>query len=954
MRTRGDTTTAASSADPAGQLLVARTPMAFRPVPGGFETWATGRGIVEVSGTELLVLASWTRPRSRTDHRPQYDAWPAAWRPSPRVAEAAIARTLELGILEAASGSAGTRVRDAEERQRREGMQRTRRLVSQMERAVAERGDRRRARGDERTPVLTVQHPRYVPNLALGMILSYAARHEGGRLTDRYDLEPNWLVAPATIAELLDERGPGVFLFSNYVWSLRQSLAMSRRIKELSPDSITIHGGPATPRYAGDAEQFLLDHPHVDIIIRNEGEVATAEVLAALDGRLEGGSGRFAALADVPGLCFRLDGQVVRTPDRDRLADLSILPSPYLDGTFEDYEGTMPAMAIVETVRGCPYGCTFCDWGSDTKSRLRKFPLDRVFAEIEWAARNQVEWLFLADANFGILPRDVEIAEHVASLRRLHGFPREFSASYAKNTGKHLRQIISILARAGLTNNGALALQSTDDGTLDAVERSNIRVEKYLELADTFRKERLPLYTELMLGLPGATVESFRDDLQFVCDQEVVARIHRTELLVNSPMNDPAYRERWQIRTGAGHPAEMVVDPTRDSLLVSTSSYTEDDLEEMLRMRLVFRVLQNNSVLRHVTRFVRHETGLSEVEVHDRIDAVVRADQEAFPSVAWVLDSFLDFTYPPLDWSLFFAEVRELVVRHLGVEPSSALDVVLAVQQAVLPGPDRRFPDLLSLQHDYAAWYAAVVQAKGHGSDWRRRVPPLASYGPALFEIDDPDDICGRMLGANLHNPVEIGWELASAVSARRVGRGRLACRRWCRRGGRSEPEVDEGLARRPGVHDDPEHHHRVAHAPEHGQGIDRAAAGLSLTLTGVEQEYRHDADGQHPRHLADDRAPVEAEEHAIGVEGPPHRVAADPGQGQHQHDVDVEELARPLHRRVAPAPSVGGTGARAGAAVPLAAPPPRPTSPAAAGPAGRGAGRGDGPRCASAPPVRG
>ena len=47
-------------------------------------------------------------------------------------------------------------------------------------------------------------------------------------------------------------------------------------------------------------------------------------------------------------------------------------------------------MAILETNRGCPYGCTFCDWGSATLSRIRKFDLDRVFAELEWCAQHEV------------------------------------------------------------------------------------------------------------------------------------------------------------------------------------------------------------------------------------------------------------------------------------------------------------------------------------------------------------------------------------------------------------------------------------------------------------------------------------------------------------------------------------------------------------------------------------
>ncbi len=51
-------------------------------------------------------------------------------------------------------------------------------------------------------------------------------------------------------------------------------------IKQLSPDSITIHGGPSTPKYEVDAEQFFVDNPHVDVAVRGEGEETFSCVLA--------------------------------------------------------------------------------------------------------------------------------------------------------------------------------------------------------------------------------------------------------------------------------------------------------------------------------------------------------------------------------------------------------------------------------------------------------------------------------------------------------------------------------------------------------------------------------------------------------------------------------------------------------------------------------------------------
>ncbi len=78
-------------------------------------------------------------------------------------------------------------------------------------------------------------------------------------------------------------------------------------------------------------------------------------------------------LATVPGIGYRDRTGVHRTENRDRIADLDILPSPFLSGLFRPFEEVPDVFVTIETNRGCPYGCTFCDWGSATASRIRQF-----------------------------------------------------------------------------------------------------------------------------------------------------------------------------------------------------------------------------------------------------------------------------------------------------------------------------------------------------------------------------------------------------------------------------------------------------------------------------------------------------------------------------------------------------------------------------------------------------
>jgi radical SAM superfamily enzyme YgiQ (UPF0313 family) len=613
--------------------------------------------------------------------------------------------------------------------------------------------EREQRTGTTRTDVITAHFDRSTPPLSLGMLVASARVFEGGRLDDLYHFRPAWIFEPEHIAP--ESAGPAVYLFSHYLWSKRQNLEFAAKVKERNPLAITIHGGPNVPKYEGDVEEYFRLHPFVDITARGEGEVTLSEVLAALAPSLQEGRADLSALADVAGIFYRDGDRVVRTADRDRITDLDTIPSPYLTGEFDTFAEGGHRIAVMETNRGCPYGCTFCDWGSATSSRIRKFSLDRVFAEIEWCAAHRVHSIDFADANFGIFERDVEIARKVAEMKSTTGYPRQLHFNFAKNTVKHLKQIIEIFVEAGILAYGQLSLQSMDADTLSTIRRSNIKLDKYEELAGEFHQAGLPLYVELMMGLPGATVPSFLNDLQECIDREVNVKIYPTELLVNSPMNDPAYREEHGIQIKHGN------------LLTAAASYTRQDYEEMVQIRRVFYLVEKLGVLRHVSRYLRQEMGVREIDFIERLRRDVREDQDRWPTMAFTLHALPDFTVPPGSWRLFYDELRDYVVDVLGVK-DEALETVLAVQHALIPARGREFPDTHELAHDYAGWHQAVIAAKdaGHFADWPSEVPPLRDFGPAAFTVEDPLHVSEACMGSpiTLGFDVEAEWELESPV----------------------------------------------------------------------------------------------------------------------------------------------------------------------------------------------
>ena len=72
-------------------------------------------------------------------------------------------------------------------------------------------------------------------------------------------------------------------------------------------------------------------------------------------------------------------------------------------------------------------------WGSATNSKVARMNLDRLH-ELDWFSKNKIEFIFCCDANFGMLPRDFEIALKAAENKKIWLSPCFVSTKYKKCT----------------------------------------------------------------------------------------------------------------------------------------------------------------------------------------------------------------------------------------------------------------------------------------------------------------------------------------------------------------------------------------------------------------------------------------------------------------------------------------------------------------------------------------
>ncbi len=395
-----------------------------------------------------------------------------------------------------------------------------------------------------------------------------------------------------------------VILFSAYVWNEKISLAIAKKLKNEDPNKFIVFGGPSVPdnRY-GKAEKFLRDNNFIDVIVHQEGERSILKLLDEFPNN---------NLHDTPNISYLdKENNYCNVPNLPRLKDFEKVPSPYLTGIFDKIIKDNPNekwLASWETNRGCPFSCTYCDWGSATNSKVSRMHLDRVYAELDWFSKNKVEFIFCCDANFGMLPRDYDIALKAAENKKKYGYPHVLSVQNTKNARERAYKVQKLLADSGLSKGVTLAMQSVDMHTLKSIKRDNISIQDYQELQKRFTTDGIPTYTEFILGLPGDTYESFALGVSDVIQSGQHNRIqfNNLSILPNAEMADDPNMARDQLKVAEcpivnvhGSLDETPEDNINESqkLVISSRSLPFDDWKKTRIYASVAEFLYFNKIL---------------------------------------------------------------------------------------------------------------------------------------------------------------------------------------------------------------------------------------------------------------------------------------------------------------------------------------------------------------------
>ena len=424
---------------------------------------------------------------------------------------------------------------------------------------------------------------------------------------------------PEKLAAALETDGfPDIIAFSNYIWNCNLSYEFAKVIKRRSPKTVVIWGGPNYPVVRAEQERLLRSYPAVDFYILKEGELAFANLVAALwDARMD--------VEVVKGMlpsvhAIGRDGTAHLTETTGRIRDLTEIPSPYVTGRLDEFFDGM-LLPIIQTNRGCPFACTFCVEGVDYYNKVYKNSNEKVAAEIDYIgakmaalrSRGGRNDLFIADSNFGMYKDDLETCRQLARAQDLYEWPEYINVATGKNQKERILKASSLI-KGALRLSGSV--QSLDPDVLKNIKRDNISAPGLMDLALKANEIGANSYSEIILALPGDSKDAHYGTVRTVMDAGFtniylfqLMLLPGTDMCTDASKKEYGMVSRYRVLPRCyGHYkvlGEPIVAAEIEEICVANNTLSFDDYLECRRVHLVVTIFHNDGVFGALLKLLR-------------------------------------------------------------------------------------------------------------------------------------------------------------------------------------------------------------------------------------------------------------------------------------------------------------------------------------------------------------
>ncbi len=458
--------------------------------------------------------------------------------------------------------------------------------------------------------------------LAVGFIGSYLKKEFG----EQVDIE--LFKSTKDLNEAFARATPDVLMLSSYMWNYNLTLSYTEEARAQCKDLLIIVGGPHISLDPAERQRFLREHPAIDAYVLFEGERVAKEIITTFLNTKSREAVKRLAVTQSAIIAVNANEDVAKTSgDVDRFSRIGLkgsslslndIPSPYLNGMFDKFfkDAEIP---LIETNRGCPFTCSFCQQGGEYYTKVVHFDVERVRQEIMYIAdkidKEKIDAYVLevADPNFGMFERDREICAAIREAQEKTGYPKYVGCSTGKNKADVIIENTSLLQLGTIQLRSAM--QSLHTETLDAIKRKNIKVDAYYQIQKDMDAKGLENNTDMMLGLPLETKSSHFKGIfdlidagirEFSCVQTIV--------LPGIEMELKSYKEKYGIKTkyrfipeGIGQYNILGKEKNVaeiEEIIVQTNTMSYEDYFECRKLHLLLMIFHNTRLLSTVYKYL--------------------------------------------------------------------------------------------------------------------------------------------------------------------------------------------------------------------------------------------------------------------------------------------------------------------------------------------------------------
>lgn len=273
------------------------------------------------------------------------------------------------------------------------------------------------------------------------------------------------------------------------------ALKVAKIAKKYDKDCCVVTGGP----HATVCPELTMKSENVDFVVRGEGEEVFLELVKAIQNCDRD-------FKRIKGISYREDGKIVHNIPQ-KFLDLRKYPMPSRESLINIKNYSSEDMGIIQTMRGCPFGCTFC---SEARTKVRYRSLDDVMDEIRYVYEEYgTRQISFRDDTFLLNKRRV-----IELCNRIKEKGLKINWDCTGRVGLIDEEILDHIKSAGC-NLIKIGVESGSERILKAIDKK-ITLEEIRKTANLLNKYKIFWSAYFMAGLPMENEEDLLKTYDFL------------------------------------------------------------------------------------------------------------------------------------------------------------------------------------------------------------------------------------------------------------------------------------------------------------------------------------------------------------------------------------------------------------------------------------------------------